>query len=93
MIVTRSLSVTTTRQAIAPPVEDSEYGYTVWLYAEFHGSSNGVAFGGADVTYANGVHIYKGEKFGPVWVPVGDAIHVITESETPLELRALLIGT
>jgi hypothetical protein len=65
-ITAYSLNVTTTRQQITPTNLTDEFGTTIWLYGEFHGASHKVAIGGSDVTLANGMHVYGGEKFGPV---------------------------
>lgn len=88
-----SLNVTTTRQAITPTDLTDEFGTTVWLYGEYHGSSNKCAIGGADVTMANGIHIYGAEKFGPIRIPRGESLYVISDSETGLDLRVLAMGS
>lgn len=92
-ITSESLTVTTTRQAITAIDQTDEYGTTVWLYGEYHGSSNKVAIGGADVTMSNGIHIYGGEKFGPLRIPKGETLWVISDSVTGLDLRVLAMGS
>jgi hypothetical protein len=92
-ITSYSLNVTTTRQAITPEDLTDEFGTTVWLYGEYHGSSNKVGVGGADVTMSNGIHIYGGEKFGPVRIPRGESLHVISDSAGGLDLRVLAMGS
>jgi hypothetical protein len=84
--------VTTTRAALNIQDTDNTDGCQVWLYGEYHGSSNKVAIGGADVTLANGIHIYGGEKFGPINLGHGEQIHVISDSATGIDLRVLLRG-
>lgn len=92
-ITAYSLTVTTTRQAITPTDLTDEFGTTVWLYGEYHGSSNKVAIGGADVTLDNGIHIYGGEKFGPIRIPRGESLYVISNSAGGLDLRVLAMGS
>jgi hypothetical protein len=92
-ITSYSLTVTTTRQAITPADLTDDFGTTVWLYGEFHGSSNKVAIGGANVTMSNGIHIYGGEKFGPVRIPKGESLYVISDSAGGLDLRVLAMGS
>lgn len=92
-ITAYSLNVTTTRRAITPTDLTDEFGTTVWLYGEFHGSSHKVAIGGADVTLANGIHIYGGEKFGPIRIPRGESLYVISDSADGLDLRVLAMGS
>lgn len=92
-ITSESLTVTTTRQAITATDQSDEYGTTVWLYLEAHGSSNKVAVGGSDVTIANGIHIYGAEKFGPIRIPKGETLWVVSDSATGLDLRVLAMGS
>jgi hypothetical protein len=92
-ITGKSLTVTTTRQAITATDQTDEFGTTVWLYGEFHGSSNKVAIGGSDVTMSNGIHIYGGEKFGPLRIPKGETLYVISDSAGGLDLRVLAMGS
>jgi hypothetical protein len=92
-ITCKSLTVTTTRQAITATDQTDEYGTTVWLYGEFHGSSNKVAIGGSDVTVSNGIHIYGAEKFGPIRIPKGETLWVISDSAGGLDLRVLSMGS
>jgi hypothetical protein len=92
-ITAYALTVTTTRQAITPADLTDEFGTTVWLYGEFHGSSNKVAIGGNDVTMAKGIHIYGGEKFGPVRIPRGESLYVISDSAGGLDVRVLAMGS
>lgn len=92
-ITSQALTVTTTRQAITATDQTDEFGTTVWLYLEAHGSSHKVAVGGADVTIANGIHIYGAEKFGPLRIPKGETLWVISDSETGLDLRVLAMGS
>jgi hypothetical protein len=92
-ITAYSLTVTTTRQAITPDDLTDEFGTTVWLYGEYHGSSNKCAIGGADVTMSNGIHIYGGEKFGPIRIPKDETLWVISDDATGLDLRVLAMGS
>lgn len=92
MILSRSFTVTTTRQQITLFDDDLIAGTTIWLYGEYHGSSSKIAFGGADVTLANGMHLYGGEKFGPIHLSHGEALYVISDSEAGLDLRILQAG-
>jgi hypothetical protein len=92
-ITSEALTVTTTRQAITATDQTDEFGTTVWLYCEFHGSSNKIAVGGADVTMDNGIHIYGAEKFGPIRIPKGETLWVISDDETGLDLRVLAMGS
>jgi hypothetical protein len=87
-----SQTVTTTRAAVTISDTDSTQGRTVWLYGEFHGSSNKVAVGGDDVTMANGVHIYGGEKFGPLDLGLGETLYVVSDAAGGIDLRVLVIG-
>lgn len=92
-VTSQSVSITTTRTALSlDPVEDSTYGCTVWLYSENHGSSNKIAIGGSDVTIANGLHIYGGEKFGPITLGHGETLYAISDSAGGLDLRILTLG-
>lgn len=91
-ITTQKLTVTTTRQQVPTPDTDVMKGTTLWLYGEYHGSSNKIAFGGSDVTLATGIHLYGGEKFGPIFIQSHESLHVISDSAEGLDLRVLSIG-
>lgn len=84
--------ITTTRTTINISDTDRTEGCSVWLYAEFHGSSAKVAIGGADVTIANGFHIYDSEKIGPIDLGHGETIHAISDDPAGLDLRVLVRG-
>lgn len=92
-IRTQSLLVTTTRQQITIADTDSMAGQRVWIYGEFHGSSNKIAIGGTDVTIANGIHVYGGEKFGPIEMASGETLHVISDSAGGLDVRVMTQGS
>lgn len=92
-ITSYALTVTTTRQAITPTDLADEYGTTVWLYVIPHGASHKVAVGGATVTVANGVHLASGEKFGPVRIPVGESLHIISDHAAGVDVRVLAMGS
>lgn len=92
MILSRSFTVTTTRQQISLSDDDMISGTDIWLYGEYHGSSNKIAFGGADVAMNNGLHLYPGEKFGPIHISHGESLYVISDSEAGLDLRVLQVG-
>lgn len=92
MIKTQSITVTTTRTSIPVLDDDRASGTTLWLYGEFHGSSEKIAFGGSDVTIANGLHLYGGEKFGPIYLAHGETLYVVSTSETGVDLRVLQQG-
>lgn len=92
-ITSQSLTVTTTRRSITATDQTDEYGTTVWLYGEWHGSSHKVAIGGADVTLANGIHIYAGEKFGPLRIPKGETLWVVSDVALGVDLRVLSMGS
>jgi hypothetical protein len=91
-ITAYSLNVTTTRQAITPTNLTDEFGTTVWLYVS-PGGSHRVALGGADVTIANGLLVDGGEKFGPVRIPRGESLYVITDHAPGVGLRVLAMGS
>lgn len=91
-INSQSYTVTTTRQAITFADDDRASGTTVWLYGEYHGSSNKIAFGGPEVTLATGLHLYGGEKFGPIHIAHGETLYVISDSAGGLDLRVLTQG-
>lgn len=81
-----------TATPIASTDNDTTIGTTVWVYLEAHGSSNKCAIGGADVTLSNGIHIYGGEKFGPVRLRLGETLYAISDSAGGLDLRVLETG-
>lgn len=87
-----SMLVTTTRAQVPTTDTDVMKGTTLWLYGEYHGSPNKIAFGGPDVTIENGIHLYGGEKFGPIFVQSHEALHVVSNSVNGLDLRVLQIG-
>lgn len=91
-IKTQSLTVTTTRQAIAFTDTDDTAGMQLWLYGEYHGSSNKVAFGGSDVAMTNGIHLYAGEKFGPIMLEPDETLYVVSDSVDGINLRVLARG-
>lgn len=92
MILSRSFTVTTTRQQITLSDDDLISGTDIWLYGEYHGSSSKIAFGGADVTMANGLHLYGGEKFGPIHISHGESLYVVSDSADGIDLRVLQVG-
>lgn len=87
-----AISVTTTRVAVTISDTDSTQGRTVWLYSENHGSSNKIAVGGDDVTIANGLHLYGGEKIGPLDLALDETLYVVSDAAGGLDLRVLVIG-
>lgn len=88
-----SQTVTTTRAPIAADLPDDPVsGCTLWLYGEYHGSSSKVAIGGPDVTIANGIHLYGGEKFGPITLQDGETLYAVSEEVAGLDLRVLVVG-
>lgn len=89
MIRSESIIVTTTRQAITDPDIDRTAGTRIWLYAEYHGSSNKCAIGGSDVTIDNGIHLYHSEKFGPIQLAHGESLWIVSDSEIGVEMRVL----
>lgn len=91
-IKTQSLTVTTTRQAISFADTDDTAGMQLWLYGEYHGSSSKVSFGGSDVTMASGLHLYPGEKFGPITIEPDETLYVISDSADGIDLRVLARG-
>lgn len=91
-IKTQQLTVTTTRQQLVITDTDDTAGVQVWLYGEFHGSSGKVAFGGEDVTIANGLHIYGDEKFGPITLEPDDKLYFVSTELAGLDIRVLIRG-
>jgi hypothetical protein len=87
-----SQTVTTTRAAITIADTDSTQGRSVWLYGEYHGSSNKCAIGGDDVTMSNGLHIYGGEKVGPINLGLGETLYVVSDAAGGIEMRVLVVG-
>lgn len=87
-----SQTVTTTRAPITIPIENRISGCTLWLYGEYHGSSNKIAVGGDDVTIATGVHLYGAEKLGPITLQDGETLYVISDAAGGLDLRVLATG-
>lgn len=85
-------TITTTRAAISIPLDDRIAGCTIWVYSENHGSSNKIALGGDDVTMANGVHLYGGEKLGPITLQNGETLYAISDAAGGLDLRVMAIG-
>ena len=88
----RSQSYTITSASVTPiNIGDSDIndGITIWLYGEYHGSSNKVAIGGSDVTMNNGLHIYHGEKFGPIGLGKGETLYAVSDAAGGLDLRVL----
>ncbi len=91
-VLSFSQSVTTTRAAVTVADQDSSYGSTIWLYGEYHGNSKKIAFGGSDVTISTGIHLYAGEKFGPIHLAHGETLYVISDEAAGLDLRVLAVG-
>ena len=90
----RTAKYTITRARATPIVmgdTDINDGITIWLYGEYHGSSNKIAIGGSDVTMTNGVHIYGAEKFGPIGLGKGETLYAISDDATGLDLRVLAV--
>lgn len=91
-VSTQSFTVTTTRVQIASTADDRQIGPDVWLYGEFHGSSNKIAIGGSDVTLATGIHIYGGDKLGPIRLRNADAIYAISDAAGGVALHVMVVG-
>lgn len=91
-VKSQALTVTTTRQAITIPVDNKIAGCVLWLYGEYHGSSSKVAIGGDDVTVDNGIHLYAGEKIGPISLQNGETLYAITDDAEGLNLRVMATG-
>lgn len=94
MIRTYSYTITSA-SATALTVADADVnnGRTLWLYAEFHGSSSKIAIGGPDVTIETGLHIYHGEKFGPIGLGKDEVLYAISDDAGGLDLRVLATQT
>lgn len=91
-VTSQSVSVGTTAVLVASTSDDRQTGPDVWLYGEYHGSSNKIAIGGSGVTLASGIHIYGGEKFGPIRLRNNDALYAISDAVGGLDLRVLITG-
>lgn len=87
-----SQTITTTRAPITIADTDTVSGVTIWLYGKYHGSSSKIAIGGSDVTIANGIHLYAGEKLGPFTLQHGETMHAISDDALGLDLRVLATG-
>lgn len=87
-----SQTITTTRAAITVNLDDKISGCTLWLYGEYHGSSNKIALGGDDVTMTNGVHLYGGEKLGPIVLQNGETLYAISDAVAGIDLRVMATG-
>ena len=68
---------------------DSTTGCTVWVYNESHGNHT-LAIGGSDVTYANGMHVYGGEKFGPIRLTHGELLYATTTANETIDVHLLI---
>lgn len=85
-------TVTTTAAPIVITDTDSAYGHDVYLYNETTGTNKQIAIGGPTVTLGNGVHLYGGEKYGPIRLGHADVLYAISNDATGYDLRVLVVG-
>lgn len=88
----KTFQFTVAGTAVVPLVisdTDSTTGCSVWVYNESHGNHT-LAIGGEDVTYANSLHVYGGEKFGPIRLTHGEVLYATTTLGESIDVRLLV---
>lgn len=68
---------------------DSTSGYTLWVYNESHGNHT-LTIGGSNVTDANGLHVYGGDKFGPISLGYQEVLYATTTAHETIDVRLLI---
>lgn len=85
-------AIGTTPVEVPMPEEGDTYMVNVWVHNHEHGASKSIYIGPANVTASTGMHVPATETVGPIPIPAGETIHLISDQAGGVACRVLMIG-